>query len=104
MQIRYALFVPLLLFSLGMSAQNSPDCRTAIPVCADAPIMGYADGNGDIDDFDPEVLRLYDCLEKGSVSSANIENNASWFVFRAGTGGQVETESWAAFADVNLDS
>jgi len=72
-----------------MHAQNSPDCRTAIPVCADAPIMGYADGHGDIDDFDPEVIKLYDCLEKGSVSSANIENNASWFVFRAGTGGQV---------------
>lgn len=85
----YAFCAVFLLFSLGMRAQNSPDCRTAIPVCADAPIMGYADGNGDIDDFDPEVIRLYDCLEKGSVSSANIENNASWFVFRAGTGGQV---------------
>ncbi|HDZ13462.1 MAG TPA: GTP cyclohydrolase, partial [Pricia sp.] len=74
---------------MGLYAQNSPDCRTAIPVCADAPIMGYADGNGDIDDFDPDVIRMYDCLEKGSVSSANVENNASWFVFRAGTGGQL---------------
>ncbi|GGD70718.1 hypothetical protein GCM10011412_05400 [Maribacter cobaltidurans] len=51
--------------------------------------MGLADGGGDIDDFDPEVIRQTGCLEKGSVSSANIENNTSWFVFRAGTGGQV---------------
>ncbi len=76
-------------FYSGMHAQNSPDCRTAIPVCADAPIMGYADGTGDIDDFDPEIITETGCLEKGSVSSANIEHNTSWFVFRAGTGGQV---------------
>jgi len=76
-------------FYSGILAQNSPDCRTAIPVCADAPIMGFADGNGDIDDFDPEVITETGCLEKGSVSNANIENNTSWFVFRAGTGGQV---------------
>lgn len=79
----------LFLFSVGVNAQNSPDCRTAIPVCADAPIMGLSDGGGDIDDFDPDVVRQTGCLEKGSISSANIENNTSWFVFRAGTGGQV---------------
>ena len=77
------------LLGAGINAQNSPDCRTAIPVCADAPIMGLADGSGDIDDFDPDVVRQSGCLEKGSISSANIENNTSWFVFRAGTGGQV---------------
>ena len=77
------------LFGAGINAQNSPDCRTAIPVCADAPIMGLADGSGDIDDFDPDIIRQSGCLEKGSISSANIENNTSWFVFRAGTGGQV---------------
>ena len=76
-------------FCSGMQAQNSPDCRTAIPVCADAPIMGYSDGRGDIEDFDPEVITETGCLEKGSVSGANIEHNTSWFVFRAGTGGQV---------------
>ena len=73
----------------GINAQNSPDCRSAIPVCADAPTMGLANGSGDIDDFDPDAIRQTGCLEKGSVSSANIENNTSWFVFRAGTGGQV---------------
>ncbi len=77
------------LFNKGIKAQNSPDCRSAIPVCADAPIMGLADGGGDIDDFDPDIVRQSGCLEKGSISSANIENNTSWFVFRAGTGGQV---------------
>ena len=87
--IKFILFTVSLVCSIGLQAQNSPDCRSAIPVCADAPIMGYADGSGDIDDFDPDVIRMYDCLEKGSVSSANVENNASWFVFRAGTGGQV---------------
>ncbi len=77
------------LCTLGLQAQNSPDCRTAIPVCADAPIMGLSDGIGDIDDFDPAVILRSGCLEKGSVGNANIENNTSWFVFRAGTGGQV---------------
>ncbi|MDH3698211.1 MAG: T9SS type B sorting domain-containing protein, partial [Flavobacteriaceae bacterium] len=36
-----------------------------------------------------DVIRQTGCLEKGSVSSANIENNTSWFVFRAGTDGQI---------------
>lgn len=86
-----ALFsaICLLLFSLAASAQNSPDCRTAIPVCADAPILGTTDGGGDIDDFDPEVITQTGCLEKGSNSSANIENNTGWYVFRAGTDGQI---------------
>jgi gliding motility-associated-like protein len=51
--------------------------------------MPFVDGSGDIDDFDPDFVRQSGCLEKGSISSANIENNTSWFVFRAGTGGQV---------------
>ncbi len=86
-----ALFsaICLLLFSIAASAQNSPDCRTAIPVCADAPILGTTDGGGDIDDFDPEVITQTGCLEKGSNSSANIENNTEWYVFRAGTDGQI---------------
>lgn len=79
----------MLLFFLGAKAQNSPDCRSAIPVCADAPIYSQADGGGDIDDFDPDVIRQSGCLEKGSVSSANIEHNTSWYVFRAGTDGQI---------------
>lgn len=86
-----ALFSAVCCFFLFQAtiAQNSPDCRTAIPVCADAPILGTTDGGGDIDDFDPEVITQTGCLEKGSVSSANIENNTGWFVFRAGTDGQI---------------
>lgn len=79
----------LFLFVCKAKAQNSPDCRTAIPVCADAPIMGTTDGGGDIDDFDPVVITQSGCLEKGSVSSANLENNTGWYVFRAGTDGQI---------------
>jgi hypothetical protein len=79
----------VLLGAIGAQAQNSPDCRSAIPVCADTTIAAFADGAGDIDDFDPDVIRQSGCLEKGSVSSANIENNTSWYVFRAGTDGQI---------------
>jgi len=81
----------LCLFFKGLYGQtpNSADCRTAIPVCADAPLLTFGDGSGDIDDFDPEIITQIGCLEKGSNSSANIENNTSWYVFRAGTGGQI---------------
>ncbi|MEE9361530.1 MAG: T9SS type B sorting domain-containing protein [Cellulophaga sp.] len=79
----------LLFFVNGVNAQNSPDCRSAIPVCADAPIISESSGSGDVDDFDPDVIRFTGCLEKGSIGSANIENNTSWYVFRAGTNGQI---------------
>ncbi|MEL6919009.1 MAG: T9SS type B sorting domain-containing protein [Bacteroidota bacterium] len=85
----------LFLFFTGVNAQdvidspNSPDCRTAIPVCADLPLEAESNGFGDVTDFDPDVIRQSGCLEKGSISSANIENNTSWFVFRAGTDGQI---------------
>ena len=87
-----ALFCAICCFSLffmDLNAQNSGDCRTAIPVCADMPILSATDGGGDIDDFDPMVITQSGCLEKGSVASANIENNSSWYVFRAGTDGQI---------------
>ncbi|WP_276390374.1 T9SS type B sorting domain-containing protein [Eudoraea chungangensis] len=79
----------VLFISSRVVAQNSPDCRSAIPVCADMPISNLADGLGDIEDFNPDEIRQSGCLEKGSVSSANIENNTSWYVFRAGTDGQI---------------
>jgi len=83
------------LFVTAINAQLSPDCRNAIPICADGvgaqlPLhQSIADGKGDIDDFDPDVIIQTGCLEKGSISSANIENNTVWYVFRAGTDGQV---------------
>ena len=96
-------FLSLMLFSTTIQSQNSPDCRTAIPVCADMPYLGIADGLGDIDDFDPEVITQTGCLEKGSVSSANIEHNTSWFVFRAGTDGQVGFDIEALSATAEWD-
>lgn len=93
----------LLLFSTIIYAQNAPDCRTAIPVCADIPYLGLADGGGDIDDFDPEVITQTGCLEKGSVASANVEHNTSWFVFRAGTDGQVGFDIEALSATAEWD-
>ncbi len=96
----------LFLFSLGLTAQtsNSGDCRTAIPVCADGmPIMPNVDGGGDIDEFDSDVIRQTGCLEKGSVASANIENNTSWFVFRAGTDGQIGFDIEALSATAEWD-
>nr|WP_313810016.1 T9SS type B sorting domain-containing protein [Allomuricauda sp.] len=52
-------------------------------------IDAETNGSGDIDDFDPMVITQSGCLEKGSVDSANLENNSSWYVFRAGTDGQI---------------
>lgn len=75
---------------LSLHAQNSGDCRTAIPVCADVlPITFIVDGSGDIDDFGDDDFRASGCLEKGSNSAANLENNTSWIAFRAGTDGQI---------------
>ncbi|ALM07712.1 GTP cyclohydrolase [Sediminicola sp. YIK13] len=91
------------LFSGSAMAQNSPDCRSAIPVCADAPILSETDGSGDVDDFDPDTIRQSGCLEKGSVASANIENNTSWYVFRAGTDGQIGFDIEALSATAEWD-
>ena len=89
MRLSFIFFLGLAFLAVDGFGQNSPDCRSAIPVCADEPLIWVADGSGDIDDFDPDVIRQTGCLEKGSVGSANIENNTSWFVFRAGTDGQI---------------
>jgi len=83
-------FCCLSLFVITLHAQNSGDCRTAIPVCADVlPITFVVDGSGDIDDFGDDDFRPSGCLEKGSNSAANLENNTSWIAFRAGTDGQI---------------
>lgn len=86
-----------------VNAQTSGDCRTAIPVCADAPISSFADGAGDVEDFDPETEFSSGCLEKGSISSSNIENNTAWYVFRAGADGQVGFDIEALSATAEWD-
>ena len=57
----------LFLFCYKVSAQNSADCRTAIPVCADQPIMGIAGGSGDVDDFDPLQADLEYSITSGAL-------------------------------------
>ena len=84
-----SIFLFIVLIGFKSFGQVSGDCRTAIPVCADTPVLGILDGRGDIDDFDPDVVTVTGCLEKGSVDSANIENDNAWFVFRAGTDGEL---------------
>ncbi len=90
MRLNLRIFIGILSISSTTSlAQVSADCRSAVPVCADTPIIGVSDGSGSIDDFDPDLITQTGCLEKGSLSSANIEHNTAWYVFRAGTDGQV---------------
>ena len=93
MRTLLSAFCFLFFFSINLTAQtaNSGDCRTAIPVCADGmPILPFVDGSGDISDFDTDESTLPSgCIERGSLSSADIENNTSWFVFRAGSDGQL---------------
>ncbi len=97
-------FFSLFVFTTSAQTPNSGDCRTAIPVCADGePIMPDVNGGGDIEDFDPDNVRQSGCLEKGSVASANIENNTSWYVFRAGTDGQIGFDIEALSATAEWD-
>ena len=86
----FLAFCCAFLFISFVQAQNSGDCRTVIPVCADnQPIRFVVDGSGDINDFGDDDNRPSGCLEKGSNSSLELENSTSWIVFRAGTAGQI---------------
>ncbi len=91
MRIIFCVLISFLFHVLTINAQafNSADCRTAVPICADSPIMSFANGGGAIVDFDPEIVLQSGCLEKGSNDSANIEHNSAWYVFRADKGGQI---------------
>ncbi|MCV6628244.1 MAG: T9SS type B sorting domain-containing protein [Flavobacteriaceae bacterium] len=79
----------------------SADCLFAVPICADVPTLGEANGSGDVDDFDPDVITESGCLEKGSIGSANIEHNTAWYMFRAGADGLVgfDIEALSTTAD-----
>ena len=79
----------LIFYTINSFGQFSADCRTAVPICSDNPILSLSDGSGDVDDFDPDVITQSGCLEKGSIASQNIENNSGWYVFRANTTGQL---------------
>lgn len=66
------------------SAQVSPDCGNAIPICNDTPVNGGTNGFG-IDDFDGASTS--GCLEQALTNS--IESNSAWYRFRTGASGQL---------------
>lgn len=74
----------LLLGSLGLQAQVSPDCGTAVPICSDTPVNGGTSGFG-ADDF--SGAGQSGCLE--TSLSGFIESNSAWYRFRTGAAGQL---------------
>lgn len=87
------------IFFLGIlctSAQVSPDCNNAIPICSDTPVNGGTNGFG-VDDFNGAARS--GCLEQ-TITNA-IESNSAWYRFRTGASGQLGfnistnvTEDW----------
>lgn len=67
-----------------VSAQVSPDCGNAIPICNDTPVNGGTNGFG-IDDFNG--VATSGCLEE-TITNA-IESNSAWYRFRTGASGQL---------------
>ncbi len=79
------LFNALLFFGIfTLSAQVSPDCGNAIPICNDTPVNGGTNGFG-VDDFNGAARS--GCLEE-TITNA-IESNSAWYRFRTGASGQL---------------
>ncbi|TMM57949.1 T9SS type B sorting domain-containing protein [Maribacter algarum] len=79
------LFSALLFFGIfTLSAQVSPDCGNAIPICNDTPVNGGTNGFG-VDDFNGAAKS--GCLEE-TITNA-IESNSAWYRFRTGATGQL---------------
>lgn len=75
-----------LLFLLGflrLSAQVSPDCSNAVPICNNTPINGGTNGYG-LDDFNGASVT--GCIAQ---ATAPIESNSAWYRFKAGESGQL---------------
>ncbi|WP_092983014.1 T9SS type B sorting domain-containing protein [Robiginitalea myxolifaciens] len=70
--------------SMGVSAQISPDCSTAIPICSNTPVNGGTQGYG-LDDFSGAAES--GCLEP--TQTGFIESNSAWYRFRTGASGQL---------------
>ena len=86
----------LLWGGLGLNAQISPDCGTAVPICSNTPVNGGTSGYG-ADDFGGATET--GCLE--TSLSGYIESNSAWYRFRTGAAGQLgfnisfdPTEDW----------
>lgn len=79
------LFTALFFIAVTtISAQVSPDCGNAIPICNDTPANGGTNGFG-IDDFNGASMS--GCLEQ-TITGA-IESNSAWYRFRTGASGQL---------------
>ncbi|MFK7812351.1 MAG: T9SS type B sorting domain-containing protein [Maribacter sp.] len=74
----------LLVAVISVSAQVSPDCSNAIPICNDTPVNGGTSGFG-VDDFNGASMS--GCLEE-TITDA-IESNSAWYRFRTGASGQL---------------
>lgn len=74
----------LLLGALGLQAQVTPDCGTAVPICSNTPVNGGTSGFG-ADDFGGASQT--GCLE--TSLSGFIESNSAWYRFRTAAAGQL---------------
>lgn len=74
----------LMFWVIGSSAQVSPDCKTAIPICSDTPVNGGTSGFGE-DDFNGSEET--GCLE--ITTTGAIESNSAWYRFRTAASGQL---------------
>ena len=85
MKRTYVFFSVLIFFGIAnLTAQVSPDCRSAIPICDDTPVNGGTDGFG-VDDFNGAAKS--GCLQE-TITDA-IESNSAWYRFRTGASGQL---------------
>ena len=78
------LFMQFIFGITWASAQVSPDCSNAIPICNNTPVNGGTNGLG-IDDFNGNTTS--GCLEE--TLSGAIESNSAWYRFRTGESGQL---------------
>jgi len=80
-----SLFIAMVFIAaITASAQVSPDCGNAIPICNDTPVNGGTNGFG-VDDFNGAAMS--GCLEE-TITNA-IESNSAWYRFRTGASGQL---------------
>lgn len=84
--VKYSLVFWFFLFLgiTGISAQISPDCATAIPICNNTPVNGGTNGFGN-DDFNGGIRT--GCLEQ--TVTGVIESNSAWYRFRTSASGQL---------------
>ena len=79
------IFYYLIILGISaVSAQVSPDCGNAVPICNNTPVNGGTMGFG-IDDFNGSATS--GCLEEALTGS--IESNSAWYRFRTGATGQL---------------